>query len=576
MIAWLVAVLEYKMYKISLPKFFRICLPVILLCMTGVVSAQVYDIVIRNGIIVDGSGSGSFTGDVAIQGDRIAAIETPGKIKGTKEIDATGLVVSPGFINMLSWADAALVKDGRSMSNIKQGVTMEIFGEGWSPGPRKSNPKKSAWGTLGEFLAYAEKKGVSPNIASFVGATTVRMYVLGAENRAPSPQELEQMKNLVRQAMKEGAMGLGTSLIYAPADFASTHELTELAKAASEHGGMYITHMRSESDQILNAMDEAFAIARDADIPAEIYHLKINHQRNWGKIDRVLKKIDSARNAGLKITANMYPYTASSTGLTARLPTWVQEGGMAAMRKRLRDPSVRTKVLKEMELGIPSKNSDPSDVLILSFHRDSLNALYKNMRLDRIAALHGKNPDETVIDLIIADRSSYPIPTIYFLMLEQNVRRMISLPYVSIGSDATSMSNEPHNVTGPTHPRLYGSFARFYSRYVREEKLMSPEEGIRRMTSMPAENLKIKNRGLIQPGYYADIAIFDPEKFRDRASYEDSHLYAEGMVHVLVNGTPVLANGEHTGKTPGRAIRGPGYKQSAVLPPKPPVAAGKQ
>lgn len=538
--------------------------------------SQVYDLVIKNGKIIDGSGSESFIGDVAIQGDRIAAIGKPGSVKGTKEIDATGLVIAPGFINMLSWADAALVKDGRSMSNIKQGVTLEVFGEGWSPGPRKSNLKKSTWGTLGEFLSYAEKKGVSPNIASFVGATTVRMYVLGAENRAPGPEELEQMKNLVRQAMGEGALGLGTSLIYAPADFASTHELTELAKAASEYGGMYITHMRSESDHILSAMNEAFAIARDARIPAEIYHLKINHQRNWKKIDGVLEKIDSAQKAGLKITANMYPYTASSTGLTARLPTWVQEGGMAAMRKRLKDPAVRQKVLKEMELGIPSKNSDPSDVLILSFHRDSLNALYKNMRLDRISELHGKNADETVIDLIVADRSSYPIPAIYFLMSEQNLKRMISLPYVSIGSDATSMSNEPHNVTGPTHPRLYGSFARFYSKYVREEKLMSIEEGVRRMTSLPAENLKIKNRGLISPGYYADLAIFNPEKFRDKATYEDSHLYAEGMVHVLVNGVQVLSNGEHTGKTPGRAIRGPGYKQPAALPPKPPVAAGKQ
>lgn len=533
------------------------------------------DLLLKNATIIDGSGSPAYTGDIAVRGDSIVACGTIPEFTASHTLDVSGLTVTPGFINMLSWADASLAKDGRSLSDIKQGVTLEVFGEGWSAGPKKYNPK-ARWNTLGEYLTYTEKRGVSPNIASFVGATTVRMYVLNADNRAPTDTELEKMKSLVRQAMEEGAMGLGSSLIYAPADFATTEELTELAKVASAYGGMYITHLRSESDRILEAMNEAFSIATAASIPTEIYHLKINHQRNWNKIDQVLNKIDSARAAGLRITANMYPYTASSTGLTARLPNWVQEGGMAAMRKRLKDPTVRALVLDEMEKGIPTKNSDPSDVLVLSFHRDSLNALYKNRRLDEIARLHGKNADETVIDLVIADRSSYPIPGIYFLMSEKNMKRMLGLPFVSLCSDASSISNEPHNTTGPTHPRVYGSFARFLHKYVQEEKLMTLEEGIRRMTSLPAENLKISKRGLIKPGYFADLAIFDPTKFRDVATFEDSHVYAEGMRHVFVNGIPVLLDGEHTGKFPGRAIRGPGYKKKAVTLPKPPVSSGKK
>ena len=536
---------------------------------------QPCDLILRNGLIIDGSGAPAYSGDLAISADSIIAIGDLTNFTAKKEMDISGLTITPGFINMLSWADATLAKDGRSMSDIKQGVTLEVFGEGWSAGPKKYNPK-ARWNTLGEYLSYTEKRGVSPNIASFVGATTIRMYVLNADNRAPNETELEKMKDLVQQAMEEGAMGLGSSLIYAPADFASTEELTELAKVASSYGGLYITHLRSESDRILEALNEAFTIAKEAKIPIEIYHLKINHERNWNKIDQVLAKIDSGRAAGLKITANMYPYTASSTGLTARLPNWVQEGGMAAMRKRLIDPIVRARVLDEMEKGIPTKNSDPSDVLVLSFHRDSLNNLYKNKRLDEIARLHGKNADETVIDLVVADRSSYPIPAIYFLMSEENMQRMLQLPFVSLCSDASSISNEPHNSTGPTHPRVYGSFARFIHQFVLKEKLMSLEEGIRRMTSLPAENLKINRRGLIKPGYFADLAIFDSTKFRDAATFEDSHVYAEGMVHVFVNGTAVLLNGEHTGKFPGRAIRGPGYKKKFIATPKPSVSSGKK
>lgn len=550
----------------------------VLLCLIllhpGITIAQtppkVFDIILRNGLVMDGSGKPAYRADVAVNGDRIAAVGNLASDKGKTEKDITGLAISPGFINMLSWANGSLLSDGRGMSDVKQGVTLEVFGEGWSPGPRKPSPKDQRWGTLGEYLSYAEKKGVTPNIASFVGATTVRMYVLGSVNRAPTAPELDKMKDLVRQAMEEGAMGLGSSLIYAPADYASTDELTELAKVASGYGGIYITHMRSESDRILPAMNETFRIARNASIPAEIYHLKINHSWNWNKIDLVLGKIDSARKAGLDITANMYTYNASSTGLTARLPTWIQEGGMAALRKRLKDPVARARVLDELARGIPQKNSDPRDVLILGFHRDSLNRLYRNKRLDEIAQLHGKNADETVLDLIVADRSSSPIPCIFFLISEDNVRRMLKLPFVSICSDAMTAAVEKQSADSPTHPRMYGSFARLLGHYAREQKLMSQEEAVRRMTSLPAARLGLRDRGLLKPGYMADLAIFDPAAITDKATFDNSHAYAEGMVHVFVNGVQVLDKGLHTGRMPGRAIRGPGYRRSV------PTAAGSQ
>lgn len=513
-----------------------------------------YDLIIRNGMVYDGSGQKSYTGDVAINGDTIAAIGDLSNAIGKKEIEAKGLAVTPGFINMLSWADASLIEDGRSMSDIKQGVTLEIFGEGWSPAPRKKkNTKDTLWTSLGEYFNYLQKKGVSPNFASFVGATTVRAFVLGHENRKPNPGELEQMKSLVRDAMKDGAMGVGSSLIYAPADYASTEELIELCKVAAEYKGMYITHMRSESDNIYRALNETFRIAKEASVSAEIYHLKINHERNWNKVDTVIAKIDSAQKTGLKITANMYTYNASGTGLTARLPTWVQEGGAAAMRKRLKNPVTRKKVLRELELGIPTKNSDPKDVLILGFRKDSLNNLYKGKRLDEISRLHKKNGDETMIDLIVADKST--VPSIFFLISEENVTRMLQLPYVSICSDAASIAAEPPYTDSGTHPRAYGSFARFLSKYVRDEKVMSLEEAIRRLASLPASNLGIDNRGSLKVGNYADVVVFDPLSIRDNATFENSHQYATGVSHVLVNGVLVLQEGEHTGAKPGRAVR---------------------
>ena len=518
-----------------------------------------YDFVIRNGTIYDGFGQKSFVGDLAIQADTIVALGNLSKAIAKKEIDAKGLAVAPGFINMLSWADGSLIKDGRSMSDIKQGVTLEVFGEGWSPGPRKrKNGKDTLWTSLGEYFTYLQKKGVSPNFASFVGATTVRSYVLGFDNRKPSYLELEQMKLLVREAMEEGAMGVGSSLIYAPADYASTEELIELCKVASEYGGMYITHMRSESDNIYTGLNETFRIAHEANIPAEIYHLKINHERNWNKIDTVIAKIDSAQSAGLKITADMYTYNASGTGLTARLPTWVQEGGAAAMRKRLKNPVTRKKVLRELELGIPIKNSDPKDVLILGFRKDSLNNLYRGKRLDEIARLHRKNADETMIDLIVADKST--VPAIFFLISENNLKRMIQLPYISFCSDAFSIPAEKPYTDDGTHPRAYGSFARLFVKYVRDEKLMSLEEAVRRLTSLPASNLKIKKRGSLTVGNYADIVVFDPARIQDNATFENPHQYATGVFHVFVNGVQVLKDGEHTGAMPGRAIKNIGSK----------------
>lgn len=524
-------------------------------------TGMTYDLILRHGNIFDGSGATPIIGDVAINADTIAAIGDLGGAKGRREMDVTGLAVSPGFINMLSWADLSLLKDGSSMSDLLQGVTLEVFGEGWSPGPVKrktTKPVDSLWTTLEGYFNFAMKKGVTPNIASFVGATTVRLHELGQQKRAPTPEELERMKRLVADAMEQGAMGLGSSLIYTPADYATTEELIELAKVASSYGGMYTTHMRSEGDFILRALNETLRISKEANIPAEIYHLKINLARNWPKIDTVLFKIDSAQKAGLKITANNYPYVASATGLTARLPNWVQEGGAREMRKRLRNPEILKKVLYEMRVGIPYKNSDPKDVMMLGFRLDSLNRLYRGKRLDEVSRIHGKDEDQTVIDLLLKDRSD--IACVYYQQSELNIRKIITLPYVSFGSDGASMSDAPVFRNWGTHPRAYGTFARVLGKYVRDEKLMTLEEAIRKLTSLPAANLKITDRGLLRPGYFADIAVFDPALVNDQATFENPRQYATGMVHVFVNGTQVLDKGVHTGARPGRVVYGPGYK----------------
>lgn len=519
-----------------------------------------YELVIHNATIYDGSGQTPINGSVAVNADTIAAVGDIGRWSANQKIDAQGMAVSPGFINMLSWANESLFKDGRSMSDIKQGVTLEVFGEGWSAGPRKKKSSTdSLWTTLGEFFDRLERSGVSTNFASFVGATTVRMHEVGQENRKPTEEEMSRMRELVHQAMRDGAMGIGSSLIYTPAAYATTDELIELCNVASSYGGMYITHLRSEGKEILPALNEAFLISYAAKIRTEIYHLKINQSWNWNKIDTVLNRIDSARTSGLDITANMYPYIASASILTTRLPLWVQEGGAKAMRKRLTNRVIRKKVLTEMENGIPSKNSDPTNVKVLGFSNDVLDSLYKGKYLSEIAAHMGKSADEAVIDLLIKERA--PIPAIFFLISPDNLKKMLAQPYVSIGSDAPSVSIDSAMKETGAHPRMYGTFARILSQYVREEKLITTEEAIRRMTSLPAENLRLSKRGIIKSGYFADLVIFDPNETRDHATFDDPHQYATGVHHVFVNGVQVIKDGEHTGNFPGRCIRGPGYQK---------------
>lgn len=537
---------------VFMPVFFTGLALLILLINFPSRAQQRFDIIIRGGTVFDGTGMTPRLADVGINKDTIAFIGDLSTATAGTEIPAQGVAVSPGFINMLSWADGTLLQDGRAMSDVLQGVTLEVFGEGWSPGPRKRKPGDPGWTTLGGYFDHLQKKGISPNVASFVGATTVRAYVMGYENRKPTPTELQQMKDLVKSAMQEGAMGVGSSLIYAPATFADTDELIALCKVAADHGGMYITHMRSESDDILKAIDETIQIARQANIPAEIYHIKINQQRNWPKIDPVLSKIDSARKAGLSITANFYPYTASATGLKERIPNWAQEGGVKALRGRIRNPQTRTKILYDMEHGIPSRNSDPADVMLLGFSKDSLQQLYAGKRLDEVARLHGKNADETVLDIISRDPSA---SAIYFLMSEDNSTRFLQQPYVSIGSDAGAPALTPEFTRQGIHPRAYGTFARVLNYYVREKKVLTLEEAIHRMTGLPAANLSLNRRGLLRPGYFADIAIFDPANIRDNATFEQPHQYATGVSGVLVNGVVVVKDGAHTGAMPGVVVK---------------------
>ncbi len=534
-----------------------------------------YDVVIRGGTIYDGSGSPPFVGDVAIRGDTIAAVGSVGDARGRVEINAAGLAVAPGFINMLSWATESLIADGRSQSDIRQGVTLEVFGEGWSMGPLNERMKREMlerqgdikydipWTTLGEYLEYLVRRGVSTNVASFVGATTIRIHVLGYENRPPTPEELERMRQLVRQAMEEGALGVGSSLIYAPAFYASTDELIELCKVAAEYGGLYISHIRSEGNRLLEAIDELIRIAREAKIPAEIYHLKAAGRANWPKLEEAIRRIEAARAEGLRITANMYPYTAGATGLNAAMPPWVQEGGHRAWIERLKNPAIRERVKREMRTPTDQWENlylmagSPENVLLVGFKNEALKPL-TGKTLAEVARLRGKSPEDTIIDLVIEDDSR--VDTVYFLMSEENVKRQIALPWVSFGSDAESLAPEGVFLKSNPHPRAYGTFARVLGRYVRQEKVIPLEEAIRRMTSLPAENLKLDRRGRLKVGYFADVVVFDPAKIQDHATYERPHQYATGVLHVFVNGVQVLKDGEHTGATPGRVVRGPGYK----------------
>jgi len=535
-----------------------------------------YDVIIRNGTLYDGSGKPPIQGDVAIEGDTIAAVsKLPADVKAKTEIDARGLAVAPGFINMLSWATESLLYDGRSQSDIRQGVTLEVMGEGESMGPLNDQMKKTMveqqgdikfdvrWTTLGEYLDHLVARGISTNVASFVGATTVRIHEIGFEDRPPTPQELARMQALVRQAMEEGALGVGSSLIYAPAFYAKTDELIELCKAAAPYGGMYISHMRSEGNRLLEAVDELIEISRKAGLPAEIYHLKAAGKQNWPKMDAVIQKVEQARAGGLKITADMYTYPAGATGLDAAMPPWVQEGGLQAWRKRLQDPSIRARVAKEM--------STPSDkwenlflaagadgMLLVGFKSEALKPL-TGKSLAEVARLRGKPPEEVAMDLVVEDDSR--VGTIYFLMSEDNIRKQVRLPWVSFGSDAASQAPEGPFLKSNPHPRAYGTFARLLGKYSRDEKLLSLAEAVRRLASLPAGNLKIQKRGWLRPGYFADVVVFDPAKARDHATFEKPQQFSTGVVHVFVNGTQVLKDGEHTGATPGRVVRGPGYKK---------------
>ena len=546
-----------------------------LLAACGAGGTPEYDVVIRNGTIYDGSGNPPIRGDVAIEGDSIVAVGDIRGGRGEIEIDATGMAVTPGFINMLSWANVSLIEDGRSQSDIRQGVTLEIFGEGSSMGPLNEEMKRQmverqgdikydvAWTTLGEYLDHLVERGVSTNVASFVGATTVRIHEIGYEDRPPTPEELERMKDLVRQAMEEGALGVGSSLIYAPAFYARTDELVALASAAGEYGGMYISHMRSEGNRLLEAVDEVIEIARRANVPAEIYHLKAAGESNWGKIDEVIEKIEAARAEGLRITADMYTYTAASTGLDATMPPWVQEGGHEAWVRRLQDPEIRRRVAREMRTPTDAWENfylaagSPDRILLVGFRQDSLKYL-TGKTLAEVAAMRGTDPVETAMDLVVQDDSD--VSTVYFLMSEENVRKQIALPWMSFGSDAGSLANEGVFLRSSTHPRAYGNFARLLGKYVRDEQVIPLHEAVRKLSALPAENLGIQRRGRLAPGYFADVVVFDPIAIRDNATFEEPHQYATGVLHVFVNGVQVLRDGEHTGATPGRVVRGPGWK----------------
>jgi N-acyl-D-amino-acid deacylase len=534
-----------------------------------------YDVILRGGTIYDGSGGDPFMADVALQGDTVAAIGDLSRARGKIEVDVRGLAVSPGFINMLSWATESLLVDGRSQSDIRQGVTLEIFGEGSSMGPLNEAMRKEMveqqgdlkfevkWTTLGEYLDHLEKRGVSTNVASLVGATTVRVHELGYTNRAPTPEELERMRALVRQGMEEGALGVGSSLIYAPAAYAKTDELIALASVAAEHGGIYTTHMRSEGTRLLEALEEALTIGREAGLPVEIYHLKAAGQPNWGKLDEVIARIEKARQSGQKVTADMYPYTAGATGLDAAMPPWVQEGGQKAWEARLKDPAVRKRVAQEMVTPGGSWENfylaagSPENILLTGFKTEALKPL-TGKTLAAIAAMRGKSPVETAMDLVIEDGSS--ISTVYFLMSEENVRKQLALPWISICSDTGSVAAEGVFLRSNIHPRGYGSFARVLGHYARDEKVLSLQEAVRRMTSLPAGNLKLERRGSLKVGHFADVVVFDAATVKDHATYEKPHQYATGVRHVFVNGVQVLRDGEHTGATPGRFVRGPGWK----------------
>ena len=534
---------------------------------------QTYDLIIKGGTIYDGSGRSPVVTDVGIKADKIVRVGKLNASQAKTVIDATGLAVAPGFINMLSWSTESLLVDPRSLGELKQGVTTQIMGEGWSMGPLNDRMKKQIkdeqgdlkwdiqWTTLGEYLQHLERRGVSQNVASFIGATTIRMYVLGEEDKQPTPDEMRQMRELVRKEMEAGALGIGSSLIYAPAFYAKTEELIELCKVAAKYKGKYISHMRSEGNRLEEAVEELIRISREANIPAEIYHLKAAGRENWGKMDKVIAMVEAARKSGLKITADMYNYPAGATGLEASLPPWVLSGGYQELYKRIRDADTRKKILEEMRTptdkweNLRLAAGSPERIIVVGFKNDKLKPL-TGKTLGEVARMRGTDPENTILDLILEDQSR--VGTVYFLMDEENIKKQIRVPWVSFGSDAESMAPEGAFLKSNPHPRAYGNFARLLGKYVRDEKVISLEEAIRRLTGLPATNLGLDRRGALKAGYFADVVIFDPKTIADKATFEKPHQFAVGVRDVFVNGVQMLKDGEHTGKFSGRALHGPG------------------
>lgn len=549
----------------------RILLVLLLTCASS--RAADFDVIVKNGTIYDGSGGEGRAADVVITGDRITGVGDYTNAKAKTIVDATGLAVTPGFINMLSWSTESLIQDGRSQSEIREGVTTEIMGEGESMGPVNDRVREHMvreqtdikyeikWHTLAEYLQYLEKHGISCNVASFIGATTIRENVIGFEDKQPTPQQLEQMRELVRHEMEAGALGIGTSLIYPPAFYAKTEELIELCKVAAKYRGKYISHMRSEGSQLLQSLDELLRIAREANIPAEVYHIKAAGQKNWGKEEELLGRIETAQKEGLKVRANMYTYTAAGTGLDACLPPWTEDGGYPALYKRLRDPATREKIKGEVQVDSDAWENlylgagSPDKILLVAFKTDKLKPL-TGKTLAEVAKMRGKDPVDTIMDLIAEDESR--IGTIYFLMSEENVKKQMAKAWISFGSDEASQAPEGVFLKSNPHPRAYGCFARVLGKYTRDEKVITLPEAIRRLSALPATNLELDHRGFLKEGMFADVVVFDPATVADHATFDKPHQYATGVKHVFVNGVQVLKDGEHTGAKPGRAVWGPG------------------
>jgi N-acyl-D-amino-acid deacylase len=535
--------------------------------------AQSFDVIIRGGTVYDGTGRPGVRADVGIRGDQIAAVGNLSKAQAKTIVDATGMAVAPGFINMLSWSTESLIIDGRSQGEIRQGVTTQIMGEGWSMGPLNEQMKRQMkedqgdlkfdveWTTLADYLKYLERRGVSQNVASYIGATTIRINAIGLEDKQPTPEQMEKMRELVRQEMEAGALGIGSSLIYAPAFYAKTEEIIEMCKVAAKYKGKYISHMRSEGNRLVEAVEELIRIAREAKIPAEIYHLKAAGANNWAKMDKVIAMVEKARREGLKITADMYTYPAGSTGLDATMPPWVLDGGYEALFKRLQDPETRKKIRQEVITPTDAwenmyiSSGSPKGILLVEFKSEKLKPL-TGKTLDEVAKMRGKDPVETIMDLVLEDRSR--VGTVYFMMSEDNIKKQIRLPWVSFGSDAGSLATEGDFLKSSTHPRAYGNFTRLLGKYVREEKVIPLHEAIRRLSGLPATNLGLDRRGFLKKGMFADVVVFDPATVADRATFENPHQYSVGIKHVFVNGAQVLKDGEHTGAKPGRALWGPG------------------